>query len=148
MRARLAAATDAVAELVRLDGMAELNAVERTALVQEVARGGDAGVRDIRALLKAAAKERERAGLRRHASGRRPNAATRVPRWRGRSPDAAWLPVMDALDAVADAASLVRRPRRDIDGTLMLERRMPISRTHAFTSANDEEDDDDGPTSS
>ena len=53
--------TDAVAELVRLDGMAELSAVERTALVQEVARRGDAGVRDIRALLKVAAKERARA---------------------------------------------------------------------------------------
>ena len=124
------------------------NAVERTALVQEVARGGDAGVRDIRALLKVAAKERD---ARRIAAARERAKAERSdprPQMARPYPDAAWLPVIDALDAVADAASLLRRPRRDIDGTLMLERRMPISHTHAFTSANDEEDDDDCPTSS
>ena len=59
--------------------------------------------------------------------------------------DAAWLPVIGALDAVAGAVDALRRPRRDIDGTLMRERRMPIARTHAFTNANDEEDDDDQP---
>ena len=36
------------------------------------------------------------------------------------------------------AVERVRRPRRDIDGTLMRERRMPIAHTHAFTTANDE----------
>ena len=81
--------------------------------------------------------------MRRPASGRRPNAATRARRSCGQRLDAAWLPVVGAIDAVAGAAPLVRRPRRDIDGTLMRERRMPISRTHAFTSANEEEDDDD-----
>jgi hypothetical protein len=147
VRARLAAATDAVAELVRLDGMAELNAVERTALVQEVARGGDAGVRDIRALLKVAAKERgarRNAAIRQRAKAERSDPRPQIVR---PAPDADWLPVVGTLDAVADAASLLRRPRRDIDGTLTLERRMPISRTHAFTSAN-EEDDDDCPASS
>jgi hypothetical protein len=133
---------------VRLDGMAELNAVERTALVQEVARGGDAGVRDIRALLKVAAKAR--AARRIAAARERAKAERSDPRPQMARPDldAAWLPVIDTLDAVADAASLLRRPRRDIDGTLMLERRIPISHTHAFTSANDEEDDDDCPASS
>ena len=148
VRARLAAATDAVPALVRLVGMAELDAVELTALVQEAARRGGAGVRDIRALLKVAAKER---AARRIAAARERAKAERSdprPQMARPYPDAAWLPVIDALDAVAEAASLVRRPRRDIDATLMLERRMPISHTHAFTSANDEEDDDDGPTSS
>ena len=39
VRARLATATDAVPALVRLVGMAELDAVELTALIQEVAKG-------------------------------------------------------------------------------------------------------------
>ena len=99
-------------------------------------------------LLKAAAKERS---ARRSAAARERAKAERSdprPQMARPAPDAAWLPVIGALDAVADAASLLRRPRRDIDGTLMRERRMPISQTHAFTSANDEEDDDDRPASS
>ena len=55
--------------------------------------------------------------------------------------DAEWLPVLGALDEVASAVERVRRPRRDIDGTLARERRMPIAQTHAFTTANDEGDD-------
>ena len=105
-------------------------------------------VRDIRALLKVAAKERAArwiAAARERAKAERSDPRPQMAR---PYPDAAWLPVIDALDAVAEATSLVRRPRRDIDATLMLERRMPISHTHAFTCANDEEDDDDGPTSS
>ena len=132
---------------MRLVGVAELDEVERTALVQEVARGGAAGVRDIRALLKAAAKKRDadrKAAIRQRAKAERSDPRPQIVR---PAKDAAWLPVVGTLDAVAVAASLLRRPRRDIDGTLMLERRLPISRTHAFTSAN-EEDDDDCPASS
>ena len=61
--------------------------------------------------------------------------------------DAEWLPVIGALDAVASAVERVRRPRRDIDGTLTRERRMPIAQTHAFTTANDEEMMHDQPAS-
>jgi hypothetical protein len=147
VRARCAVATDVVAELVRLDGMAELNAVERTALVQEVARGGDVGVRDIRALLKAAAKERaarRSAAIRQRAKAERSDPRPQIAR---PQPDAAWLPVIGTLNAVAAA---LRQPRRDIDGTVTHERRMAISRTHAFTNANEpeEENDDECPASS
>ena len=56
--------------------------------------------------------------------------------------DAEWLPVIGAIDEVASAVERVRRPRRDIDGTLARERRMPIAQTHAFNTANDKGDDE------
>ena len=132
------AADDAVAALVRLAGAADLSPVEITALVYEVAERAGVGVRDIRAMLKAAAAEPARSRI---AAARERAMAERSdprPLKGGRQLDAEWLPVVGALDAVAGAVDRVRRPRRDIDSTLMRERRMPIAHTHAFTTANEE----------
>ena len=58
VRVRIGRATNALTELIRLSGQAELDAVEISTLVHEVSTLTGTGVRDIRALLKAAAEER------------------------------------------------------------------------------------------
>ena len=134
-------AADVVAALVRLVGMADLSAVEIDALVHDVARRAGVGVRAVKSMLKAAAAEQRE--QRAAAARQRMLAGRSDPRPLQDRPalDAEWLPVIGALDAVASAVERVRRPRRDIDGTLARERRMPIAQTHAFTTANDEGDD-------
>ena len=134
-------ANDVVAALVRLVAMADLSAVEIDALAHDVAKCAGVGVRAVKSTLKAglAAQQAQQA----EAARERRKAMRSDPRPLQDRPalDAEWLPVLGALDAVASAVERVRRPRRDIDGTLARERRMPIAQTHAFTTANDEGDD-------
>ena len=141
-------AADVVAAMVRLAGMADLNAVETSALVHEVAERAEVGVRAVQATLKEGlAEQREQ----RVAAARERWLAERSdPRPLQKQPmdDAEWLPVMDAINVVAAAVDLVRRPRRDIDGTITHQRQMPIGLTHAFSNANEEEKTDDQPASS
>jgi hypothetical protein len=145
VRARLARATDMVAELVRLVGMAELTAVELLALVHETAESADTGVRAIQATLKAAAEERNartRSRARERATAERTDPRPLLMR---PEEDAEVLPVVEAINAVADASE---RVRRDVEGTITHARRMVIMRTHAFEDANEPEEDDDQPASS
>ena len=107
----------------------------------DVAKRAGVGVRDVKSTLKAGWLRNRR---NRTAAARERRLAERSdPRPLQDRPalDAEWLPVIGALDEVASAVERVRRPRRDIDGTLTRERRMPIAQTHAFTTANDEGDD-------
>ena len=136
-----APADDVVAALVRLVAMADLSAVEIDALAHDVAKCAGVGVRAVKSTLKAglAAQQAQQA----EAARERRKAMRSDPRPLQDRPalDAEWLPVLGALDEVASAVERVRRPRRDIDGTLARERRMPIAQTHAFNTANDEGDD-------
>jgi hypothetical protein len=141
VQARIAKATDPVAALIKLVGMADLSAVEIDALAHDVAHRAGVGVRAVKSMLKAAAEEQRK--QRAAAAHQRMLAGRSDPRPLQDRPalDAEWLPVLGALDEVASAVERVRRPRRDIDGTLARERRMPIAQTHAFNTANDEGDD-------
>ena len=141
VQARIAQAADPVAALIKLVGMADLSAVEIDALAHDAARRANVGVRAVKSMLKTAA-----AALREQqteAARQRMLAGRTDPRPLQDQPalDAEWLPVVGALDEVASAVERLRRPRRDIDGTLARERQMPIAQTHAFTTANDEGDD-------
>jgi hypothetical protein len=141
-------AADVVAAMVRLAGIADLNAVETSALVHEVAERAEVGVRAVQATLKEGlAEQREQRAV---AACERRLAERSDPRPLQKQPmdDAEWLPVIDVINVVAAAVDLVRRPRRDIDGTITHERRMPIGLTHAFSDANEEEKPDDQPASS
>ena len=143
VRARLATATDAVPALVRLVGMAELDAVELTALIQEVAKGSEAGVRDIRALLKAADKERD---ARRNAAAATRAAATRSdprPLLRAPWPNAPWLPEMAVLNEVIGAVVADLPPVRNIDASVARVRRLAVPNMHAFTDGNEPEGEDE-----
>jgi hypothetical protein len=136
-----AASDEAVAALVRLIAMADLGAVEISELVHDIAKRAGVGVRAVQATLKAGlaaqqAQQDEAARERRKAMRCDPRPLQDRP-----ALDAEWLPVLGAIDEVASAVERVRRPRRDIDGTLVRERRMPIAQTHAFNTANDEGDD-------
>jgi hypothetical protein len=141
MQARIAKAADPVAALVKLVGMADLSTVEIEALAHDAARRANVGVRAVKSMLKAAAAEQRKQQA--AAARQRMLAGRTDPRPLQDQPalDAEWLPVLGALDEVASAVELVRRPRRDIDGTLTRERRMPIAQTHAFNTANEEGDD-------
>jgi hypothetical protein len=104
VRARL---TNAIADFVRLVGMAELDAVETVTLVHEAAERADVGVRAVNAVLKAAAAERHArqfAAARERAKAERSDPRPQVAR---PEVDAAWLPVLDTLDAAAGAAALL-----------------------------------------
>ena len=99
-------AADVVAAMVRLAGMADLNAVETSALVHEVAERAEVGVRAVQATLKEGlAEQREQ----RVAAARERWLAERSdPRPLQKQPmdDAEWLPVMDAINVVAAAVDL------------------------------------------
>ena len=87
-------------------------------------------------------------GGRSGAAGARVRGGTRADAGRTQRPapdaddrpalDAEWLPVLGIIDEVAECRRARARLRRDIDGTLTRERRMPIAQTHAFNTANDE----------
>jgi hypothetical protein len=150
VRTRLAAATEAavVATFIKLALAADLSAVEIDELAHDAAKRSGAGVRAIKATLKTAGAEQHKQQA--EATRTRARAMRTDPRpiQKGPMDDAPWLPVVGAINVVAAAAKLVSRPRRDIDGSIMRERRMPVGHTHAFGSANEEEEDDDQSASS
>ena len=117
VRVRIGRAGNALMELIHLSGQAELDAVETSALVREVSTLTGAGVRDIRALLKAAEKQRHTHRVAAARMRAKAIAATRARRWLDRS----WmprgcrssarstrLPMSPCCYAVRDAISMAR----------------------------------------
>jgi hypothetical protein len=150
VRTRLAAATEAavVATFIKLALAADLSAVEIDELAHDAAKRSGASVRAIKATLKTAGAEQHKQQA--EATRTRARAMRTDPRPIQKCPmdDAPWLPVVGAINVVAAAAQLLSRPRRDVDGSIMHERRMPVGHTHAFSSANEGEEDDDQSASS
>jgi hypothetical protein len=142
VRARIERARDPTDALVRLALSADLDEVETKQLINQVAGRAGVGIREVTAKLKTAKKEQ---GRRRAAEMRERQLAERsdprpvivVP-----PPDAPWLPPMQTVNEVIGRAPRPLRLHRDIDNAAARTRKHPVPNTHAFTSSNQEDDND------
>jgi hypothetical protein len=142
VRTRIERARDPIDALVRLALSADLDEVETKQLINQVARRAGAGVRDVAAKLKTAKTEQKQ---RRAAEMRERQLAERNdPRPVVGAPpsDAPWLPPMQTVNEVIGRASRPLRMRRDIDNAAARTRKHPVPNTHAFTSRNQEDEND------
>ena len=140
IKSRIAASTDPVGTFIKLALLADINDIEITELANDAARRSGVGVRDIKATLKVALKEqkkRQKEEMLQRLLAERGDPRPILQRPPG---DAEWIPVISDINEVVAKAEAERQSRRDIDGTIAQERLMPISETHAFTSANEEDD--------
>ena len=142
VRARVAVNSDPAGTFIKLALLADLNAIEIAELTHDVVRRSGAGVNAVKATLKAAQKDQRK--RQKEEKRERMLAARGDPRPILSRPDsdAEALPVITNIDEVVAGDELERQMRRDIDGTITKERRMPIAETHAFNSANDDEEDE------
>jgi len=97
------------------------------------------GKREIDAQLKNAQQKRtdqqqQEQRTRRQAQRIDPRPAIRAP-----APNAPWLPVMDTLNEVLGSSTDPKPPARNIDGHVVLARKRPVPRTHAFGSSLNEQ---------
>jgi hypothetical protein len=127
----------------RLALSAELDEVEEKQLIDLVVKRSGVGPRPIAAKLKSAKAKQSHS----HAEERRARllAERNDPRPQLARPieDAPWLPQVAAIDEVAARMSDARQPNRNIDGTTVSCRKISLPNTHAFTTRNEEEKDDD-----
>ena len=140
VRARVAVNSDPAGTLIKLALLADLNDIEIAELTHDVARCSGTGVNAIKAALKAALAEqrkRQRDEKRERLLADRSDPRPILER---PGPDAEWLPVIGSINEVIIGIEIDRQSRRDIDGTIAMERLTPISNTHAFDNANEEDD--------
>jgi hypothetical protein len=140
VRASIDAAVEADAASVFLDLAinADLNQIETQTLIDYAANRSKGSKRAIAATLKAAQEEQEN---QRKAEARQRQLAQRSdsrPRIDAPLFDDAWLPVMQVLNE-AHADDGPRPPMRDIDQTTAEVIKVDVPNTHAFESANSED---------
>jgi DNA polymerase I-like protein with 3'-5' exonuclease and polymerase domains len=121
---------------------ADIDAVELTELRQLAHKSSGAGLSAINTMLKAAqgqhAAQQARAARAQHAALRQdPRPLIRVP-----FPNDPWLPQMNVLNEVIGAVAAVMPPARNIDADATRVRKLPVANTHAFSDANEPEEDD------
>ena len=134
---------DVVSVFTSLAAGADIDAVELAELGQKAHELSGAGLRAINAMLKGAQKQhaaqQARAALAQYAALRRdPRPLIRAP-----FPDDPWLPQMDVLNEVISTVAAVMPPVRDIDDGTTRVRKLPVANTHAFSDANEQEEDDE-----
>ena len=141
--AMCAAPADAVATLARLAPGADIDEVELETLRQLAKELSGAGLRAINATLKAAKKQ--------HAAQQATAMQTRAAMFR-QDPrpllpapylEAPWLPEMDVLNEVIGAVVADMPTVRNINGDMTLVCKRPITDMHAFTNANQPEEEDE-----
>ena len=126
--------------LPRLAAVADLDAVETEELRQLAKKLSGVGLRAINATLKAAQQQHARcAAPRLRAIAGPAQRHDPRPRIQAPIPDDPWLPEMGVLNEVIGAVEAVMPPARDIDDDATPVRKFRIPGTHAFTDANDAE---------
>jgi hypothetical protein len=131
---------DVIAVLVQLLLKADVDAPDEESLTAYAKERTGAGLRPIQRAIKSAreaqAKERAQEEHERHLAERDdPRPMLPVPRT-----DAPFLPEMAAYNSILGRSKDRIPPARNIDGDTACVRRMPVTGTHAFVSANEESD--------
>jgi hypothetical protein len=134
---------DVVAGFVRLAAGADVDAVELAELRQLAHELSGVGLRAINAMLKAAqnqhaAQQATAARTQRAALRQDPRPLIRSP-----FPNDPWLPQMNVLNEVIGAVLAIMPPVRNIDDDATRVRKRPVPNMHAFTDANEPEEDDE-----
>ena len=128
---------------VRLAAGADIDAVELEELRQLAKELSGVGLRAINAMLKAAQKQH---AAQQATAARTQRAALRQdprPLIRSPFPNDPWLPQMDVLNEVIGAVVAIMPPVRNIDDDATRVRKRPVPNMHAFTDANEPEEDDE-----
>ena len=138
-----AAKEDVVAVFVRLATGADIDEVELTELRQLAKELSGAGLHAINAVLKAAQKQhaaqQAQAARTQHAALRQdPRPLIRAP-----FPSDPWLPQMEVLNEAIRAVVAIMPPVRNIDGDATRVRRLSVANMHAFSDANEPEEEED-----
>jgi hypothetical protein len=133
---------DVVATFIRLAAGADIDAVELAELRHLAKRHSGAGLHAINAMLKAAVKQhaaqQAKAASARHAANRQdPRPLLEAPHL-----TAPWLPEMGVLNEVIGAVVAIMPPVRNIDDDATRVRKRPVPNMHAFTDANEPEEED------
>jgi len=138
-----AAKADVVKVFTSLAVVADLDAVEAEELRQLAAKLSGVGLHAINAMLKATVKhhaaQQAKAAHARHAASRQdPRPLLEAPHL-----TAPWLPEMGVLNEVIGAVVAIMPPVRNIDDGATRVRKRPVPNMHAFTDANEPEEDDE-----
>jgi hypothetical protein len=144
-RAALEAAdpSSVIETLIELAAVADLNAAELEELIELAANRSGTGKRSIAAAIKDAQKQRDEQRKseeqdKRFAERRDPRPMLIAP-----AADDPWLPQMETLNEVLGRGqtSASIPPTRDINGVAARARKAAVPNTHAFTNANDAQED-------
>ena len=145
VRAAMQAATDAtvVKTLLKLAMAAELSAEELEELRNEASERSGINKRTITQMLRAAqqehaAKRRQQERQRRLAERDDPRPMLEVP-----AEDAPWIPQMDTLNDVVGNSTAVHPTLRSIDSDAAFTSKVAVPKTHAFTAASANPDEED-----
>jgi hypothetical protein len=130
--------SDLVKVFVEMSLLADIEDDELHGLKAEAARRSGRGKREIADQLKKAKKEHayqqhKEERMRRQAQRTDPRPAIHAPAF-----DAPWLPVMATLNEVLGSSTDPKPPARNIDGHVVSARKLPVPRTHAFGSPQNE----------
>ncbi len=133
---------DVVADFVRLAAGADVDAVELAELRHLAKQLSGVGLHAINAMLKAAVKQhaaqQAKAAHARHAANRQdPRPLLEAPYL-----TAPWLPEMGVLNEVIGAVVAIMPPVRNIDDDATRVRKRPVPNMHAFTDANEPEEEE------
>ena len=139
-----AAKEDVVAGFVRLAAGADVDAVELAELRQLAKKLSGVGLRAINAMLKAAQKQHAaQQATAARAQPCRSSAGSASADPMRHLPTDPWLPEMDVLNEVIGAVVAIMPPVRNIDDDATRVRKRPVPDMHAFTDANEPEEDDE-----
>jgi hypothetical protein len=136
------ASPDPIETLTQMVIWAELDEIEMAKLIADEARQAGIGVKVARSKVNAALKA-HRQSMAKEASERRlaerndPRPQVPCP-----PPDAPWLSEMGSINEVMAATTSDSRTRRNIDDGLTRGRKFQVPKTHPFTSASANKDDD------
>lgn len=133
---------DVVKTFVKLAASAELNAEELEKLRKEASERSGSGIRSISQMLRAA--EREQTARHREEERRRHLAERSDPRPMLEVPveDAPWIPQMDTLNDVIGDSTAVHPTLRSIDSDAAFTSQIAVPKTHAFTAASANPDEE------
>ena len=127
---------DVVDSFVRMATAGDLKDDEIDGLIELVSRAAGVGKRAITKRLDAERDEKNAGAAKAEAERRAAERDDPRPRIEAPFPDAPWLPVMAALNAVLGASTALEPPFRDVEGCLCHVRERSIASLHLLTSAS------------
>ena len=130
-----AAKEDVVETFIRLAVVADLDAIEQAILCQLAKMLSGVGLREIKAVLKAALQKQAEHDAREKQARQRAIRQDSRPYIPAPFPDEPWLPQMDVMNDVIGKAAAASPPARDIDADAIQLRKLPVANMHAFTPA-------------